>query len=209
MVCARGQIHGQIVPKEVLFTNAKWCADFSNAPLFYLRFCCVSGWSVKYRFVPNFIPTQLSQGKFPRSNSLSSRAFLCRHVHARGVSLLGSIFVGQLQGCTHLYSPLSTLSVLSPRGVITRPSGSSHSRRSVMGSITHFCEEYSIAWKCVWISRVSDFGSMATTFSLRCRACGGYGMRIHSERTPNENLHTTKDGEIAHTTPQESIRLRR
>ena len=32
----------------------------------------------------------------------------------------------------------STLSVLSPRGVITRPSGSSHSRRSVMGSITHF-----------------------------------------------------------------------
>jgi hypothetical protein len=84
------------------------------------------------------IPTQLSQGKFPRSDSLSSRAFLCRHVHARGVSLLGSIFVGQLKGCTHLYSPLSTLSVLSPRGVITRPSGSSHSRRSVMGSITHF-----------------------------------------------------------------------
>lgn len=65
---------------------------------------------------------------------------VCRHVLVRGVSLLGSIFAEALLGCTHLYSLLSTLLVLTPRGVVTRPPGSSHSRRSVMGSITHSFE---------------------------------------------------------------------
>ena len=74
--------------------------------------------------VHSFTPTQLSQSEFPTSNSLSSRALSYRHVCARVVSLLGSIFAKRLQGRTHLYSPLSTLSVLTPRGVITRPSGS-------------------------------------------------------------------------------------
>ena len=88
----------------------------------------------------NATPAQLSQGKFPHADSLSPRVFPCRHVLVRGVSLLGSVFAEALLGCTHLYSLLSTLSVLTPRGVIARPSGSSHSRRSEMGSITHFCE---------------------------------------------------------------------
>ena len=82
--------------------------------------------------------SQLSQGKFPHTNSLPSRVFPYRHVHARDGTLLGSIFAKRLQGCTHLYSPLSTLFVLTPRGVVTRPSESDHSRRSVMGSITQF-----------------------------------------------------------------------
>jgi len=60
-------------------------------------------------FVSEAISTQLSQGKLPHADSLPSRVFPCRHVHARDVSLLGSIFAKRLQGCTHLYSPLSTL----------------------------------------------------------------------------------------------------
>lgn len=84
---------------------------------------------VAKRQTSKITPTQLSQGKFPFSNSLLFRALSYRHVLARDVSLLGSILPKRLQGCTHLYSPLSTLFVLTPRGVVTRPSGSNYNRR--------------------------------------------------------------------------------
>ena len=85
---------------------------------------CLSG-----GMCPFVTPTQLSQGKFPLLNALSYRALPCRRVRARGVSLLGSILPKRFQGCTHLYSPLSTLFVVTLRGVVTRTSGSNQNRR--------------------------------------------------------------------------------
>ena len=63
-------------------------------------------------------PTLLSQGRFPLAFSLSSRVFPYRPCF--GVAFrYWEHFSEPSTRCTHLYSPLSTLYILSLRGVVT------------------------------------------------------------------------------------------
>ena len=73
------------------------------------------GWgNVRFRYSHSTVTRRVSALKrlVVSCSPVSPRARTWRFV-------IGEFFCEALQGCTHLYSPLSTLFVLTPRGVVT------------------------------------------------------------------------------------------